>query len=203
MISEPGLHWNQAYKTGKQNEERAKPSNFALVVAEQLNSDDTLLELGCGVGVDAAYFATKVLSVTAVDFAESQIRSNQEAFNQSNLIFETVDISQGLHRFDDASFTAVYARRSLHYFDNETTKNIFQEIHRVLTPNGRLFFEVKSAKDPHAGQQAELGDVRQFFGDDELREYLADFEIDFQEENMANDFYGYPSVFLTCWARKK
>lgn len=199
---DPGLHWDQAYQTGKQREQWTQPSEFVLSITDQLNSDDEVLDLGCGIGVDAALIADKVHSVSAVDHAQSLIESNRVHFRKSNLTFDTVDMSDELSRFKDASFTVVYARRSLHYFDNQTTKRLFEEIHRVLKPDGRLFFECKSASDPLAGQKPETGDVHQFFGELELKEYLPDFKIEQTEEISADDFYGYPSVFLRCWASK-
>jgi ubiquinone/menaquinone biosynthesis C-methylase UbiE len=197
-----GLHWDQAYQSGKQREEWTRPSKFVLSMIDQLDSNDVVLELGCGIGVDANYLASKVHSVTAVDHAQSLIESNNSHFKQPNLSFEVLDFSEGLKRFDSSSFTVAYARRSLHYFDDETTKRMFQEIQRVLKPGGHLFFECKSAKDLNAGQQAQTGDVRQFFGERELREYLTGFEIERSEEIPAEDFYGFPSVFLRCQARK-
>ncbi len=198
-----GSHWDQAYTTGQQTEERTLPSDLALQAAEQLDAGDTVLELGCGVGIDAACLAGKAGAVTAVDLADSQIRSNQHAFELPNLTFQAMDIARGLGRFADGSFSAVFARRSLHYFDDATTAAVFREIYRVLQPGGRLFFECKSADDPRAGQQANVGDVRQFFGDKEFKAYLKYFVIEAREERPLLDFFGYPSKFVTCQARKK
>jgi ubiquinone/menaquinone biosynthesis C-methylase UbiE len=202
VATDHGAHWDQAYQAGKQRAEWTQPSEFVLSITDQLNSDDVVLELGCGIGVDSAYIANKVHSVTAVDHAQSLIESNRSHFKQPNLSFEVLDLSQGLKRFDDSSFTTLYARRSLHYFDDETTSRLFKEIQRVLKVGGQLFFECKSANDPLAGQQAQTGDVHQFFGERELKQYLEGFKIKHTEEISADDFYGYPSVFLRCWARK-
>ena len=203
MATDHGIHWDQAYATRQQREPRTKPSQFSVSVADQLKPDDVVLELGCGVGVDAVYLASRVRSVTAVDFAEKLINSNAEAFKQTNLVFMACNITQDLNQFQDAGFDAVYARRSLHYFDEGTTKRVFNEIHRILKPGGWLFFEGKSIHDPHVGQVAATGEVRHFFSESELQDWLADFEIERLAEEPAQDFYGFPSVFLTCWARKK
>lgn len=194
-------HWSQAYTEGKQVEVRNEPSSFAKAVAKRLDADDKVLELGCGIGVDAAHLAGRARSVIAVDFAEEPIGLSRERFKKPNLEFKVHNISLGLGQFADSSFDAVYARRSLHYFDEETTEKIFREIGRVLVSGGQLFFEVKSANDPNAGQQAEEGDVRHFFTTNEIESLLPEFEIE-SEEHPDNDFFGHESVFLICRAKK-
>jgi SAM-dependent methyltransferase len=193
--------WNQAYHDALQTEERSEPSDFAVLTATRLGPDDTVMELGCGVGVDAALYASKAKSVVAVDFAEEPIEMSKAAFGRSNMKFQVLDISKELGRYRDASKSAIIARRSLHYFDDATTKRIFREIGRILTHDGQLFFEVKSNFDPHANQAPNDGEVRHFFSTFELPILLPGFEIE-SVEKPAQDFFGYDSVFLTCWARR-
>lgn len=49
---------------------------------------------------------------------------------------------------------------SLHYFDEQTTKSIMQEIKRILTPNGHLIARVNSTADINhgAGQGKKIGE---------------------------------------------
>lgn len=107
------LHWDRAYEAQQQPELQSQPSDFAVAVADQLGHEDIVLELGCGAGIDAAYLAARVRSITAVDFAEKQIQLNQATLKQPNLTFTALDITRDLNRFPDASYSAVYARRSL------------------------------------------------------------------------------------------
>ena len=54
-----------------------------------------------------------------------------------------VDIAEILP-FEDNSFDVVIADLSLHYFRDDVTKRVIQEIRRVLKKNGYLFFRVNS-----------------------------------------------------------
>jgi SAM-dependent methyltransferase len=61
-----------------------------------------------------------------------------------------MDISKTLP-FKDESIGLIIADLSLHYFDNETTKNIVNEIRRVLKHNGCLIGRVNSINDFNFG----------------------------------------------------
>jgi ubiquinone/menaquinone biosynthesis C-methylase UbiE len=98
----------------------------------------------------------------------------------------------------------VYARLSLHYFSDLTTKRIFSEIARVLKPNGYLCFLCKSTNDPLYGKGNEIekdmyenkGHVRHFFSKEYATELMQQsFEIQTIEEG-EETFYGSQSAFI-------
>ena len=53
--------------------------------------------------------------------------------------------------FKDESFSLIIADLSLHYFDNETTIHIMNEIRRILKKNGILLSRVASINDFNFG----------------------------------------------------
>lgn len=158
------------------------PSEFTLEVAAGLEYPSQILELGCGRGEDSRHFARAGHRVIASDFVrqpdgwESHVRSAGDG-----LRFVLLDMRDRLP-FRDAAFDVVYARLSLHYFSNEETRRIFDEIHRVLTPNGLLAFLCKSTRDPLYGQGEPVGPgmfrlngkVRHFFDEDFARACAGD-----------------------------
>ncbi len=60
---------------------------------------------------------------------------------------QQVDLKEKLP-FEDNSFDIVYAHLSLHYFDQETTFGIINEIERILKPGGLFAFLTNSISDP-------------------------------------------------------
>ena len=111
--------------------------------------------------------------------------------------------------FNDNKFDVVYARLSLHYFTDKITKKIFNEMHRVLRPNGYLCFICKSTNDPLYGKGIEVekdmfennGHVRHFFSENYAKLLLVDrFKIQ-KIESGDEKFYGNDSAFVKIIAQ--
>lgn len=196
--------WNRAHQDGEINHYSSTPTEFAEEVIKIIQPLSKILELGCGVGNDSIAFASAGHHVLATDFSEVAIRKNAEPFRgNSNLAFETLDMSQPF-RFSDNEFDVVYARLSLHYFNDEITRKIFSEIQRVLTPDGKLCFICKSINDPLYGVGSEIekdiyenkGHVRHFFSEDYTKSLLKNnYKIE-KIESGDEKFYGHNSSYI-------
>lgn len=136
-------YWAKLHDTYSTKDWIRKPSLFAQTARHYLPGSGRLLELGAGLGQDSAYFAGLGYDVTATDLNVGRL--NELA--QGKFAAKAVDLRQPLP-FADASFDAVYAHLSLHYFDRHTTEAIFDEIYRVLTAGGVLAFFTNSTDDP-------------------------------------------------------
>ena len=100
----------------------------------------SVLEVGCGAGVDLARFAKGGAEVTGVDLAPSAIELARANFAQQGLSgrFEVAD---GEHLpFPDNSFDAVYAHGVVQYTANP--QRLVDECRRVLKPGGTAIFQV-------------------------------------------------------------
>jgi SAM-dependent methyltransferase len=100
----------------------------------------SVLEVGCGAGVDLARFAKGGASVTGVDLASSAIELARTNFAQQGLQgrFEVAD---GEHLpFPDNTFDLVYAHGVVQY--TADPRELVKECHRVLKPGGRAVFQV-------------------------------------------------------------
>lgn len=157
-----------------------------------------ILDLGCGQCNDAIYFADFGFEVYGLDFSSVGLdkgRSTLDTRNVSSVYLRLYDISSPLP-FPDRTFVAVYSHLSLHYFDENTTRAVFNEIWRVLKPEGVLAFKVKSVHDGRYGEGIELGPdiynyknhIRHFFSCEYTHELLSDWHVIFLEECEA--FYG-------------
>jgi SAM-dependent methyltransferase len=180
-------------------------SDFAVRVETMLPRNARVLELGCGAGDDAAYFSEHDHSVTALDVSVPLIDVAAQRFaDHPNLRFVHADVTRPLP-VGGQSCDAVYARLSLHYFDEATTARIVSEILWVLRRGGRFHLLCKSVDDPLYGKGEEVGPdrfdldnhVRHFFSAAYTRELFEDAGF----ENIAIDsgtakFYGEPSAYI-------
>ncbi len=156
-----------------------------------LNKEDKILELGCGRAYTSIYLLSKgYQTIIATDFSKEVIKIlNKE---HPNLKTMNIDITKSLP-FNDNELNVIIADLSLHYFDKEQTKEIINEIKRVLTPGGYLIGRVNSANDkyhiPVDAQAIEEnfyydGKIyKRFFIQDDFQELFANFKIIFSEEN--------------------
>jgi SAM-dependent methyltransferase len=144
------------------------------------NNHKTLLDLGCGSGRDSIYFFNRGLKVTALDSSQigiNKLRSQNEKIN--SLLEDIRNI-----KFKENSFDVIYAHLSLHYFDDETTKRIFDNLYRNLKRGGFIFARCKSTEDSLFGQGKKIGEnmykkehVRHFFTKEYMAEKLREFKI--------------------------
>jgi len=186
-------------------------SEFAREVEARLPRHCRVLELGCGPGDDASYFAEQGHLVLGLDFSEPLIAMAAQRFaDQPELEFRRADITQPLH-IGAESCDAVYARLSLQYFDFTTTERIFGEVFWVLRPAGSFYFLCRSTSDPFYGKGTEVaadtydyeGSVRHFFSRDYSLDLMEDAGFTDVEIRMGTDrFYGRPSAYVLCSGRK-
>ena len=100
----------------------------------------TVLEVGCGAGVDLARFARGGANVTGVDLAASAIELAKANFAQQGLQ-GSFEVADGEHLpFPDNSFDAVYAHGVVQY--TADPQRLVSECRRVLKPGGQAIFQV-------------------------------------------------------------
>jgi SAM-dependent methyltransferase len=100
----------------------------------------SVLEVGCGAGVDLARFAKGGAEVTGVDLAASAIDLARANFAQQGLQgrFEVADGER--LPFADNSFDLVFAHGVVQYTANP--RHLVDECRRVLKPGGEAVFQV-------------------------------------------------------------
>ncbi len=170
--------WIAVY--GDNDISHGKPSALVAPCLNLLPPASRILELGCGAGQDAEAFAVAGHTVIATDFVTGLIATNQARLARlPGLEFRDMRIDAP-YPFADATFDAVYAHLTLHYFPHDITLSIVAEIHRVLRPGGWLMFACKSTDDPAWGRGVEIepdmfalnGKVRHFFTETYARSLL-------------------------------
>jgi SAM-dependent methyltransferase len=209
MAADQHLLWNDKHAAGVHAAHSDSVTAFANLVLPDIKPQTNLLDLGCGVAGDSRYFAEHGVQVTATDFSEVVIAQDKERIKLQGLQFAVVDLAKSLP-YDAASFDSVYAHLSLHYFSDNQTQIIFDEIARILRPGGRLYFACKSTNDPKYGEGDRIapdmfivnGHIRHFFSPGYCRLLLEkSFHIDRLEES-SSEYSGQMSAFVYCFATK-
>lgn len=202
-------YWEGLHRREQLNPFSEQTSPFAKKVAACLRTPHRILELGCGAGADAVYFSKLGHEVVATD-GSAEVISTNSSRGSGSLRFAMQDMWQPLS-FADDSFELVYARLSIHYFSDAGTRQIIDEVHRVLGPGGRFFFMCKSTQDPLWGQGVQVGPnmydlgghVRHFFSPDYIRAILNPRRFLIEGLLPSCDrLYGYDSAFIEAVAAK-
>lgn len=117
------------------------PSLFAqYVLKNYLRKNDYLIELGCGNGRDAVYFAQHEIRVLAFDQCENELDFLSRTYPLANLEFKAknfADLNMNI------KVNHIYSRFSIHSISGEQQEALFPSIFNVLHDNGYFLLEVR------------------------------------------------------------
>ncbi len=100
----------------------------------------SLLEVGCGAGIDLVRFARADAIVTGIDLSTTAIDLACKNIEQNGLSADLRVMNGESMQFADNSFDVVYAHGVLQYTAN--VEKMVAEIHRVLKPGGEAIVMV-------------------------------------------------------------
>jgi SAM-dependent methyltransferase len=135
-------YWNSFY--AKPHIET--PSPFAETVLPLISKGSCLLELGCGNGRDALYFARKNIRVYACDISETAIE-NHESENPTFFVADFTNLT-----LDHLKIDVIYSRFTFHSISYESSKKVIQWAYDHLQPGGLFLIEARSVHDPLYGK---------------------------------------------------
>ena len=163
VLSAQGHQWEKTYSEDPflygEN-----PSYSALKAANLFRTEGItkILELGCGHGRDALYFAQNGFTVHAVDNSKTAIQTLIQRANaigvSDHLKATRHDVREPLS-FDNNAFDGCYSH--MLYCMALTTsqlQSLSQEIKRVLKPNGLNIYTARTTNDPHYGKGLHRGE---------------------------------------------
>jgi SAM-dependent methyltransferase len=132
-------YWKKTHEIYSKKDWINNTTIFAQFAVGHFPKQGKLLDLGAGQGQDSRYFAKLGYDVTSTDISDSALKLSKKNADKDglNIKFIEIDIANKLP-FEDNSFDIVYSHLALHYFTDEKTREVFQEIFRVLKPQGIL-----------------------------------------------------------------
>ncbi len=96
----------------------------------------SVLEIGCGAGIDSAEFARNGASVVSADFTRTATKSTQSLFREANLPGQVLQADATSLPFQKETFVCVYSFGVLHHIPD--VDKAVSEISRVLKPGGQV-----------------------------------------------------------------
>ena len=144
-----------------------------------------VLDLGCGNGRHAIYFAREGMEACGIDISSTAIEWAQDWAKREGFTidFRVGDIAN--LPFPDGHFDTVVSHGVLDHIPMDLAKQAAREVARVLTHNGLFYFDLKSADDSDfgLGEEAskntfvvpdgfEKGLVQHFFTLEEVHELM-------------------------------
>jgi SAM-dependent methyltransferase len=140
------------------------------------------LDLGCGIGQYTKWFMNNGYEVISSDISKIALEKVKE-FN-NNVV--NIDMREKLP-FEDNIFDLVFANLSIHYFSDKDTKNIINEIKRILKKDGLFIGSVNSIQGLAKIKDTALELDYHFYSNkdklirlfdvDDVNNYLKDFNI--------------------------
>ena len=96
----------------------------------------SVLELGCGSGNDAIWFAKKGFNVTAVDISEKEINlAKEKSKGISNINYIIDDV----HSFStEEKFDIIYDRGCIHNNQSSLVNILFPKLYQLLKDDGKI-----------------------------------------------------------------
>jgi SAM-dependent methyltransferase len=148
---------------GKAPWELGRPAAPFIAVADKVSGP--LLDVGCGSGNAALFFAARGLAVTAIDFVEEAIRLARAKATARGLSIDFLVKDAMTLGAWDASFSSIVDSGLFHIFHGEDQRRYVAGLAQVLQPGGCLFLYgfAKDSKNPGGG-----------FSDDDVRAAFAD-----------------------------
>ncbi len=178
--------WNQKHEKYAISDWIVKPTIFLNQVIKYFPYKGKVLELGCGQGADAIFLASKGYSVEANDFSQTAIdyAIKQTPGSLRNLInYYVFDLNNKLY-FEN-KFDVVYSHLSLHFFTEERTKQLMDEVYTSLKPGGIFSILLNSISDPETKLYKKIGDdyfidadgqTKRYFSTGSLKQYISKFD---------------------------
>lgn len=187
-------YWKNFYAKHKVGE---KPSLFAKFVWENYlatrKNSTNLIELGCGNGRDALYFAKQGIQTTAIDQVQEEVsylathcattkngvvnpRFIAGDFTNLNEIFRNVTPHSSNTQNRGIIFDCIYSRFTLHSITHTQQESLLSQIPNFIAPNGILAIEARGKKNSlyKQGEPVE-NEANAFIHDNHYRRFV-DFD---------------------------
>lgn len=165
------IYWNQYYQNRICSTD---PSPFARYVATLVDPGKTLVDLGCGNGRDALFFADIGLNVLAIDLSDTAIEQLR-SLKKQNIRFVCGDFIN-CEEHKPEIYDYAYSRFTIHAINVNQERLLLQSMYRSLKKNGKLFIEVRSVHDPLYGR-GEAQERNAFYYDNHYRRFIVMDEL--------------------------
>jgi len=143
-----------------------------------------LIDLGCGEGRDAIFFAKKGFEVLAIDISEQGLKKVEKYANEEKIKIKTLKKNIIAYRLDK-KYDIIISTGVLHYLPPEQRFETFQNYKKFTNKRGINAFSV-FVKKPFIEKAPDADPNAYFFKSGEIMTYYWDWEILYCTEEIFN-----------------
>ena len=122
--------------------EFSEPSDHIDDFLKLIPKNGKILDVGCGVGVDANYIQSKGFEVVGIDLSEEMLKLAKQKFPYID--FRLMDIRK--INFEPNSFDGIFASFSLIHIPKKDIPNILKKFYQILKINGVIYVALHEGK---------------------------------------------------------
>jgi len=170
--------------------ETGKPQPAFVHAAEKFKG--SILDMGCGPGDNALFFAGRGHAVTGADFLEEPLtrarrKATERGVAANFAVKDALQLGEWAERFDNIIDSGLF-----HVFSDEDRPRYVSGLRTVLKPGGRLFLLCFSDKMPgtQGPRRVSQNELRSAFSDGWQIESIEPAEFETRAEARANLFEG-------------
>jgi len=119
----------------------------AETLKEFITSQDVILDVGCGIGRIEKSLAKYCTEIHGVDVSKRMVKLARKRLKGFNNVYIHKNNGRDLSLFPANKFDFVFSIDVLQHLEKEDAVFYLYEIHRVLKPNGKLYFNVPNFFD--------------------------------------------------------
>ena len=153
-------HWDEYYK---KDNAPSFPSPFAEYVANKLNTQQNILEIGCGNGRDSRFFSSKCHQVTGLDRSGKAIELCKSLYSEEPIEFFFGAITD-IAKTNKKKYDLIYTRFVIHAMSLSEELEMLKISYKLLNKDGQFFIECRSINDPLSSQGKILSHTERIYG---------------------------------------
>lgn len=217
LLREPTQFWDDFYT----NREKGVPffinkpdENLVTYFERDLVHPGKVLELGCGPGRNAIYFAEKGCVVDAVDLSEESIRWATERAEEKNVHINFFNKNIFDLAIEDETYDMVYDSGCFHHIAPHRRMSYIELLQKALKKGG--YFAITCFVQGGELGGADLSDLEVYqlrslqgglgFTEEKLRTILKDFEEveirKMKEMKQSDEVFGHPGLYTALFRKK-
>jgi SAM-dependent methyltransferase len=184
-------HWDSYWEKDENLDYWQKPADSVIGLTNSLKKPPVrdVLDLGCGIGRHALYFAQAGFKVTAVDSSAQALAVLRDQADRKRL---DIDIRQDDYLqdlFPANSFDLVLSYNVIYHGYRETLIKAIDQVYSWLRPQGIFFFTGPTRQDAKYGNGEKVapdtyrplnsvtpGDIHYFMDENDISGFLARFQ---------------------------
>lgn len=141
-------NFNDDYEAGTAPWDTGRPQPRFVALGQSGTMQGSILDVGCGTGENALYFASLRYEVWGIDGAPSAIerarrKAAERGLSAQFLVHDALDLASLGRTFDNAIDSGLF-----HVFSDEQRPLFVASLASVLRPGGRYFMQCFSDKQP-------------------------------------------------------